>query len=454
MRKNINDRLAGERADGARQTGRLRPFSTPTFLVLYLCSASATGAGFRLTEFSVKGMGSAFAGMTAGSDEAATIYWNPAGMTRLEGINVQAGAAYVDFRAEFRDQGSTQTLLAHPGPPPSFVTVPSAGGSDNASDSFIVPNGYLTVPLGSGFTAGIGVHVPFGLETEYRSNWVGRYHAIESSLTTVNINPSLAYRIDERWSVGIGISAQYVDATLSRALFTGGADGLVKLEGDDWDVGFNLGILFEPNERTRVGLSYRSAIDHEVEGKRTISGVGFPVDGQVGAEVPLELPPNLALGIRHQIDDRLTLMGDVTWTGWSSFDEMRVSFDDGSPDDVTVADWNDNWRFSLGLEYGFSGAWTFRSGVMYDQSPIPGPDRRTPRIPDSDRYWLSLGATWHPSSRLSIDFAYSHLFFDDAKLRNTIDLAPTVAPGAFTDTLVGKYANAVDALAVELSYRF
>ena len=407
-----------------------------------------------MTDFSVKGMGSAYAGTTAGADEAATIYWNPAGMTRLEGINLQGGGAYVDFRSRFRDGGSSQTLLANPGPPPVFATVPSAGEDDNADGSFVVPNGYLTVPVGDSVTLGVGVHVPFGLETKYGADWIGRYHAIESSLTSVNINPSIAYRINERWSVGAGVSAQYVDATLSRALFTGGSDGRVKLKGNDWAAGFNLGVLFEPSDQTRFGLSYRSATDHEINGTRTLSGLGFPFDGQVDAKVPLELPQSLALGFRHRIRHGLTLMGDATWTGWSSFDELRVSFQDGSPDDVTVSDWNDNWRFSLGLEYGVSSAWSLRGGVMYDQTPIPGAEERTPRIPDSDRTWIAIGATWHQSRNLAVDLAYTHLFFDDAELRNTIDLAPSVTPGAFTDTLVGKYDNSVDALALELRYMF
>jgi long-chain fatty acid transport protein len=423
-------------------------------LVLLFWSASALGAGFSLTEFSIKTMGSANAGTTAGSDEAATLYWNPAGMTRLEGVELQAGAAFVDFSAQFNDKGSTQRLL-NPAPPPSFATVPSRGGSDTTSGSFVVPNGYLTVPLGHGLTAGIGVHVPFGLETKYRSDWVGRYHAIKSSVKTVNINPSIAYRIDDRWSVGAGVSAQYVDVTLTRAIFTGpgSADGLVELEGDDWAAGFNLGVLFEPDDRTRFGLAYRSAINHDIDGERTLSGLGH-LDGRVGGSVPLDLPPNLALGFRRRLDDRLTLMGDLVWTGWSSFDEIRVSFDNGDPDDVTVTDWRDNWRFSLGMEYDLPPAWTLRGGFMYDQTPIPGVDERTPSVPDSDRYWLAVGATWRPSDRVSLDFAYSHLFFDDAPLRRTIDLAPGLAPGMFTDTLVGEFDNSVDALGMELSYRF
>jgi long-chain fatty acid transport protein len=421
---------------------------------LFFCSSAATGAGFALTDYSVKGMGSAYAGTTAGPDEAATIYWNPAGMTRLKGVHLQGGAAYIDFRTKFRDEGSTQTLLANPGPPPSVVTLPSSGGDDNANGSFVVPNGYVTVPVGDRVTLGLGVHIPFGLETKYGATWVGRYHAIESSLSSVDINPSIAYRIDDRWSVGAGISAQYVDTTLSRAVFTGGSDGFVKLEGDDWAAGFNVGILFEANEQTRFGLSFRSAIDHDIKGTRSISGVGFPFDGDVGGKVGLKLPPNVAFGLRRQVDDSLTLMADVTWTRWSTFEELRVSFDDLSPDEVTVHGWNDVWRLSLGLEYGLSPDWTLRGGFMYDQSPVPGAEERTPRIPDSDRTWIAVGATWRPTSKMAVDFAYVHLFLDDANVRNTIDLAPAAAPGAFTDTLVGKYDSASDALALELRYLF
>jgi len=406
-------------------------------------------AGFSLTEYSVKGMGSAYAGSTSGLDEAATLFWNPAGMTRLSGTRIALGAVLVDFSSKFRDRGSSRRLST----PVGAVELPSNGGSGDAGGTFVTPNAYLTSAINDRLVLGIGVHAPFGLETRYDKDWIGRYHAIKSSIKTIDINPSMAWRLNESWSIGAGVSAQYVDAELTNAVFTGGPDGLVKLRADDWSFGFNLGLLFEPGEGTRIGLSWRSAIDHRLKGDRRLSGLGSAIDGKVGAATSVKLPANIAFGIRHALTDKLSLMGDVTWTGWSSFDELRVSFDDNSADAVTSTSWNDNFRLSLGLAWEALPAWTFRGGAMYDQSPVPGKEERTAAIPDADRYWLAAGASWRVTPDIAIDIAYAHLFFTGADIERTIDLVPQ-APGAFQDTLRGRFDNAVDGLAVELRYRF
>ena len=418
-------------------------------ITLLLSNGVVQAAGFSLTEYSVKGMGSSYAGTTSGIDEPATLYWNPAGLTRLSGTQFAAGAVLVDFSADFRDNGSSRTVPTRSG----LISIPASGERGESSGLFVTPNIYLTHALDAHWVLGLGVHAPFGFETNYDKDWVGRYQAIKSGITTVDINPSLAYRINPQWSIGAGVSAQYVDATLTNAIFTGGPDGLVKLKADDWSIGYNVGLMFEPNADTRLGLSWRSAIKHHLEGSRELSKMGA-LNGKVGAETRVEMPANVALGLRHRLTDRLALMGDLVWTGWSSFSELRVEFDDGSPDDLTSSNWNNNIRVSLGAEYQLRPQWQLRGGVMFDQTPVPGPQERSPRIPDADRYWISAGASWQVSPAIAIDFAYSHLFFADADINRTIDLAPQVAPGVFTDTLKGRFDNGVDGLAIELRYRF
>lgn len=421
----------------------------PTLLVQVI-TQPVFAAGFSLTEYSVKGMGSAYAGSTSGIDEAATLFWNPAGMTRLSGNRIALGAVLVDFRARFRDRDSSRRLSTAAG----AVELPANGGSGgDAGGTFVTPNAYLTSAINDRLVLGIGVHAPFGLETRYDKGWIGRYQAIKSSIKTIDINPSMAWRLNQRWSIGAGVSAQYVDAELSNAVFTGGPDGLVSLRADDWSFGFNLGLLFEPGKDTRIGLAWRSAIDHRLKGSRRLSGLGPQIDGKVGAATSVKLPANIAFGVRHALTDRLSLMGDVTWTGWSTFDELRVSFDDNSADAVTRARWNDNFRLSLGLAWEALPAWTFRGGAMYDQSPVPGREERSAAIPDADRYWLAAGATWRFTADIAIDIAYAHLFFADAEIERTTELVPQ-APGAFQDTLRGRFDNGVDGLAVELRYRF
>ena len=423
----------------------------PGLIVIALLLLHGVGhaAGFSLTEYSVKGMGSAYAGTTSGIDEPATLYWNPAGLTRLPGTQFAAGVVLADFSADFGNSGSSRTVPTASG----LIAIPATGGEGDSGDLFLTPNIYLTHALDDGWAVGLGIHAPFGFETDYGKDWVGRYQAIKSSITTVDINPTLAYRINPQWSIGAGVSVQYVDATLTNAIFTGGPDGLVTLRADDWSVGYNVGLLFEADADTRVGLSWRSAVRHELQGSRRLSGLG-PLNGKVGASTRLELPANIAVGLRRRLTDRLTLMGDLVWTRWSSFSEVRINFDDGSPDDLTSSNWNNAIRLSLGAEYQLRPRWRLRGGVMFDQTPVPGPRERTPRIPDADRYWISAGASWQVTSAIALDVAYSHLFFTNADIDRRIDLAPQLAPGVFTDTLKGRFDSRVDGVGVELRYRF
>ena len=320
-------------------------------------AVQAQGAGFTLFEHSAKNMGRAYAGgaSNAGRDPA-TLFWNPAGMTLVPGIQAQAGATAFTFTSEFSNSGSTQTLLT----PAGSMTVPSSGREDDGGTDAVVPHFYLTSQLTERLNVGIGLFAPFGLKTEYASDWVGRYHALKSELTNININPSLAYRLSDRLSVGAGVSASYLDSELTRAVFladpASGAqlpDAHVKLKGDDWSYGFNLGLLYELDADTRLGLAYRSRIDHTLEGHSTLSGAG-PYSGSAGIRTNLTLPENLMLSGHMRLNDRWALMADIIWTRWSRFDELRIRFDDGTPDDVTVQDWEDSWRYTLGAEYRYS----------------------------------------------------------------------------------------------------
>jgi long-chain fatty acid transport protein len=417
----------------------------------------AQGAGFALFEHSAKNMGRAYAGgaSNAGRDPA-TLFWNPAGMTLVPGLQAQAGAIAFTFTSEFTNSGSTQTLLTPAGP----VTVPSSGREDDGGTDAVVPHFYLTSQLSGRLSLGIGLFSPFGLKTEYASDWVGRYHALKSELTNININPSLAYRLSDRLSVGAGISASYLDSKLTRAVFladpASGAqlpDAHVKLKGDDWSYGFNLGLLYELDTDTRLGLAYRSRIDHTLEGHSTLSGAG-PFSGSAGIRTNLTLPENLMLSGHLRLNDRWALMADIIWTRWSRFDELRIRFDDGTPDDVAVQDWEDSWRYTLGAEYRHNADWTLSAGIALDRSPIPNAQRRTPRIPGADRRWITLGASYRATDSVSIDFSYAHLFVSEGAVDNTIDLAPTTAPGIFTDRLVGTFDSSVDAVGIGVTIAF
>ena len=409
--------------------------------ILTTFSSISMAGGFALIEQSASQMGNAFAGGAAFANDASTVYFNPAGMTRLP-AQVVGGLHYVDPSAKF---DGTATDI--------FGGAVSGGNGGDAGQDGLVPNLYITAPLGNGLFAGLGITVPFGLATEYDKDWKGRYHAIESEVHTVNINPSIAYKVNNRLSVGAGISLQYIDAKLTQSIDQGSlcaptlaqlqalgvpgadpancagltpqsADGFAKVEGDNWAGGYNVGLLYEPTSSTRVGLSYRSKVQQKLNGDGRFSNTipqlspfGIFVDTDIHASI--NLPQNASLSVWHDLNSKWSVMADATWTGWDNFDELRIGYDSNQPDSVVDENWDDVMRYSVGVDYRMNSAWTFRGGVAYDETPIPDARHRTPRIPGEDRTWVSVGLGYQINQSFGVDVGYAHLFVDDPKINHT-----------------------------------
>lgn len=433
------------------------------------CISIAQGAGFSLIEQNVKGIGNAVAGGAAQAEDATTIFFNPAGLARLDRTRSQAelGLHLIVPQADFKDEDSTNAIGG----------TPSGKRNDEGGKSGAVPNLYYALPLDDRLTVGVGVMVPFGLSTEYSKSWIGRYHAVESSLSTFNITPALSYRINEQLSVGAGVSAQYIDATLTNALdfgtlgFLAGIpgvrpsdpafDGSTRVEGDDWGFGFNLGLLYEFTPGSRVGLSYRSEYDYTLEGDNTLAVPAFalPLTGQPttritrDATADVTLPAIASLSAYHRVNDRFAVMADVTWTDWSVFDELRIEFDGGTAS-VQPEDWEDSWRYALGVDYFYSDDWTLRAGLAYDETPIPSSRERTPRIPDNSRRWVAVGASYRPSPTFTFDVAYAHLFVSDTPINDTEVTTGSLAGAPVGNTLRGEYEASVDIISAQIQWNF
>jgi len=418
-----------------------------------VCASNVHAAGFALIEQSVPDMGTAYAGAGARAGSVGTLYFNPAGMTRLPGTHAGAAVHLVDPDTEFNNEGT------------SYVSgAPILGGDGgDAGDLAAVPHFYLTHQIDDQTWFGLAVNAPFGLTTEYKSDWVGRYHAIKSEVKTVNINPSFGYKYSDELSFAFGLNAMYLDGEFTNAvdfgLLTGGpaaagtADGKSKITGDDWGFGVNLGLLLEPSEGTRVGLHYRSEVTQNISGDvkfRLPNPALAPLfpDGDVNASV--DLPASFSVSGFHQINTEWAIVGDYTWTGWSSIPELRFEFGSGLPDGVTTFDWKDTNRVALGTIYTPDGSdWTYRVGAAYDESPIKDSESRSARLPDTDRIWLTVGAGFNPSEDLRIDFGYAHLFMNDAKISKSAT-GEDLARGA----LNGSYEASVDILSIEAQYTF
>jgi len=434
--------------------------------ILTLCASGAMASGFALIDQSSSLMGNAYAGGSAIASDASTVYFNPAGMTRVP-KQLVGGLQFVLPQAEFN--GSANDLLNNP--------VATGGNGGDAGDLGVIPNLYFTVPVTNKIALGLGINAPFGLSTEYDKDWVGRYEAIKSNLITININPAIAYKASNTLSVGLGVNLQYARAELTQAIDQGslcianqiqqgvlpgtaatncaglgltpqGNDAFAKIEGDGWAGGINVGLLYEPSHATRIGLAYRSRINQQLTGNANFRRVDplfsqgtFPIFVDTNVNASLDLPQSISLSAYHDLSARWAVMADATWTGWDSFKELRIKYDTFQPDTVTNEDWNNTMRYSLGINYTANNHWTFRSGVAFDQSPIPDNQHRTARIPGEDRTWVSVGVGYQMTQTLGIDIGYSHLFVKE----------PKVSSGSATSgTINGDYDASVDIASAQL----
>lgn len=452
------------------------------FVAMLLVAGSAMAGGISLLEFSAKGLGTSFAGGAAYAEEASTVFFNPAGLTRLKAPEAQANLHAIFIQADFKDQGST-----------NVGGTSLTGSNDDGGTEVFVPSLFASMPVSDRLVFGLGVHSPYGLATDYDDDWVGRYHATSSDLITVNINPSVGVKVMDWLSLGFGLSAQYIDADLQNevdfGLAAGSAaedlgapagtavglsqsfDGSAKITGDDWGFGFNVGVLLEPTDSTRFGIHYRSQIKHSLEGEADFDSVPTaaelsPVLGpQLGTgianglaatfndpdvESDITLPATLSFSAYHAFNDQWAILADVTWTDYSQMDELRIEFDNTLEDSVTTLDWDDTWRYSLGLNYKPTPNLVLRCGAAYDESPVPNKEARTPRVPDDDRFWLSagLGYTWF--ERLTVDIGYAHLFIGDTGINKSTNDPENQSRG----NVVGEFDAAADIVGLEVRYVF
>ncbi len=287
---------------------------------------------------------------------------------------------------------------------------------------------------------------PFGLASKYPENWFGRFDSIETELLTINVQPSVAYRVTDWLSIGAGLDIQYADAKLTNSVFLGpGAETVADVQGDSIAFGVNIGLLLKPLPGTRVGVHYRSAISHELDGRTEFSRV-VPPAGLVNSpgKADLNLPDILALGVAHELTPSLTLLGEVSWYGWSKFEEIRVRRPGPLPDLATPQNYEDTISVALGAEYEATEALTLRAGFQYDETPTRNGFRST-RTPDGDRYWLSAGISYEITPSWVVDAAYSHIFITE----ENIDLAR--GPVA---RVRGETSGSVDIISAAVRYRF
>lgn len=381
--------------------------------VLGLFSGYASAAGFQLLEQNASGIGNAYAGSAAVADNASTIFYNPAGMTQLQAREFSAGVTAVQTKFDFKNSGSTNPFAA-PG-------TPANGPDGNGGTLGIIPNGYMSWALSKDLYVGVGVGAPFGLKTEYDNNWKGRYQSQSFDIKTYNINPSIAYRVNDKVSLGFGLNVQRFETEYIRQATP---TAKVTLTANDTAYGWNAGALFTLSEATKVGVSYRSQIKYDLKGDLK-GAVNSP------AKADLTLPDTFILSVTQKLSDRWEMLGDVSWTGWSSIPKLDIMYNSGASKETLDTQFKDTWRVALGTNYKYNDAMTFKFGIAYDKSPVPNAEHRLASLPDNDRTWVSTGLQWKPSKTSALDVGVAYLFVKDTEINHNGGAGKGLVKGSY-----------------------
>jgi len=392
----------------------------------------ANAGAFGLREQSTVGQGDAFAGVAAGG-ALSSMFWNPATMTQTPGFGIEGNGT-----------GILANVDQHP--LAGSTLLPFGGASDTGSPALLL-SGYSTWQISPNLWIGLSTNSPFGLSTSFPDLWAGRNYALGSSLMTYNATPSMALRINEWLSVGLGVQVQFGRADVNLGL-TPVPPTHVNLNGSGWGFGLTAGLTVTPGPNTTIGVGWRSAVDQKIDGS-----LNFGISEAVNTT--LNLPDIVSVGIRHRFDDRWTVMGTAEWTNWSRIGTTVVNQAAGGPALIGTSpvalpfQFRDGWFYSIGAEYVMDAKTTLRGGVGYEISPIT--DRvRIPLLPDNDRIWLSAGASYKILPNFIMDVGYSHIWVKDSNIN--------VSPGNpwFTPPIayVGNASAGINIYSVGFRYMF
>jgi len=422
-------------------------------LITIAFSGSAAAAGFQLLEQNASGLGNAYAGSAAVAENASTIFYNPAGMTQLQDIEVSTGVTLISATYQFNNNASSTGVLS--------------GNSDGGTDGY-VPNAYLAWRVTKDFSIGLGIGAPFGLMTQYDSPWQGGAQSEKFQIKTINVNPSVAWRANDWLSIGGGVSYQTIDAEYARlvsvsSLAFAGTTATLKLNDTAW--GWNVGALFTLSPATKIGVSYRSTVKYETTGNVALSGPVAPTANALfGAssdvKAAVKLPDTFILSGTQKLGDQWELLGDVSWTGWSSIpkiDIIRTSgIASGTLAQTLNTDFRNTWRVAVGANYKLSDAWKLKFGIAYDETPVKGATTRLVSLPDNNRTWLSIGTQWKPAKNTTLDVGATYLLLKDAQINNNQSVAVVDVSTAAQNrgTVNGTYSDRAFLLGTQLSVAF
>jgi long-chain fatty acid transport protein len=388
---------------GANRSGRVTLLAGAAILVS-MGAIEANAGAFGLREQSTVGQGDAFAGVAAGGS-LSSMFWNPATMTQTPGRAIEGNGT-----------GILSNVDQHPA---AGSTLFGFGGAGDTGSPALLVSAYTTWQVNPNLWIGLSTNSPFGLSTSFPDPWAGRNYALSSSLTTYNATPSVALRINDWLSVGLGAQLQFGRTDLNLGIgATPGAH--VNLNGSGWGFGMTAGVTITPGPNTTIGVGWRSAVDQKIDGTLNV-GAPVPLSTPGAVNTTLDLPDIVSVGARHRFNDRWTVMGTAEWTNWSRIGTSVVSQAAGGPALIggsAVAlpfRFRDGWFYSVGAEYVMDAKTTLRGGVAYEVTPITD-QVRIPLLPDNNRFWLSVGASYKMLPNFIMDVGYSHIWVQDANI--------------------------------------
>lgn len=411
---------------------------------LFSLSTTASANGIALNEQSASSAGTAYAGRSSSALDASTIYGNPAGLTKLKRKQVSGGAALISVSDDISDASSN---------------TPGTNKGDSVPIG-VMPFGYISMPLDERFSIGLGFYAPSGLINDYESTFQGRHYGSYSETREMTLQPTIAYRVNDFFSIGAGLTLNRFDAELQNNLATGnlnnGKETQVTIKGDDTALGYNIGLLFDLSDATTWGITYHSKRSYELKGHTTVSDspAFLSLDGNYDAKIDLEMPESVDTSITHRFNSRWTGYLGATWTRWSRLQKFEAINSNVSPIGQSVGlnrvgetlNWHDTWTTAIGVSYQLNPQWVLRAGYAYDPSPVHNVDRSV-RIPVGNRKAVTIGAGYSPSPDLTVDFAYGYLWDSEVSVKQPGDAALRPAYSA-------NFENRANGLAIQFTYNF
>ncbi|PKO33090.1 MAG: aromatic hydrocarbon degradation protein [Betaproteobacteria bacterium HGW-Betaproteobacteria-7] len=426
----------------------ITPRLIPALLAIAF-SGSAAASGFQLQNQTGSGNGTAFAGAAAAAEDAGTVFFNPAGMSYLpRGHNISLSGTVLHRVIDFSNKGSTTVSQA-------AFPLGTTNGGDGGGTSFL-PHGYWVWGISQQLSVGLGIGPTFGNKTEYDFDFVGRNAGYFAEIAQININPSLSWKISDQVSIGGGINFAHNETQFKQGVpaSTGlgfPANNFLDVKGDDWAIGYNLGAMFQVTKATRIGLTYRSELEFDLEGKQKFGTQvpGVLVNQDIDAK--LKTPASASLAVSHMVNDRLELLADYTWTDWSVVDTIQLkSKQTGANLSALSYNFKDSWRVGIGANYQYTNDLKLRFGIAHDKAPVKSAADRTMTLPDTDRTWLSFGVKYKLSPKASVDVGYTHIFFAKGKTERAVDFPA----GTTRQVIRGDWDNSVDIVSAQLNYSF